>query len=216
MIPRPIRRAIRAACLLGTLALAACAQAPQPDAMAPVPASTPAGTIAQAPAPALLVQPVSGGKATDPLEKPALDGQGFQAALIAGLRRSGLFRDVITAGPAGWTLRAVIVSQAMDGTFRVSEDLMIRYDLSDGSGGALWGETVVSRCERDVADDFDGQTRMRKVIECAARRNLTAMLTRLRGWLETHPAGSAAAWHRRLGASAGPSSAAPSSSTLGG
>jgi len=195
MIPGAVRRTIRTAALLGALALAACAQAPQPDAMTPVLTSIPAGAIPQATAPALLVQPVTGGKATDPWLKPTLDDQGFRAALVASLRRSGMFRDVVTEGTAGWTLRAAIVSQEMDGTFRVSEDLMIRYDLSRGSGGALWGETVVSRCERDVSDAFDGQMRMKAAIECATRRNLTDMLTRLRRFLETRPAHSVAAWH---------------------
>ena len=193
----PIRRALRAASLLSALALAACAQAPQPNAMTPAPAAIPSGAIPQSTAPPLLVQPVAGGTATDPWGKPALDGQGFREALIAVLRRSGLFRDVITEGTAGWTLRAVIVSQAMEGTFRTSEDLMIRYDISNGSSRQLWGETVVSRCELGVAEFFDGQTRMKKVIECAARRNLTDMLTRLRRWLDTRSANSAATWQPR-------------------
>lgn len=190
----PIRRAIRVASLLSALALAACAQAPQPDAMTPVLTAIPSGAHPQATAPPLLVPPVTGGSATNPLEKPTLDDQGFREALVAGLRRSGLFRDVVTEGTAGWTLRAVIVSQAMEGAFRTSEDLMIRYDLSNGGSRQLWGETVVSRCELGVADVFDGQTRMKKVVECAARRNLTDMLTRLRRWLDTRSANSAAAW----------------------
>ena len=190
----PIRRAIRVASLLSALALAACAQAPQPDAMTPVLTAIPSGAHPQATAPPLLVPPVAGGSATDPWGKPTLDGQGLRDALVAGLRRSGLFHDVVTEGTAGWTLRAVIVSQAMEGAFRTSEDLMIRYDLSNGGNRQLWGETVVSRCELGVADVFDGQTRMKKVVECAARRNLTDMLTRLRRWLDTRSANPAAAW----------------------
>lgn len=185
MIRAPLKPA---ACLLGLLTLAACVQPPRPEAMTPAPAAGPTGAIAPAAAPSLLVRPVTGGAVTRPMDMPMLEDQAFQQALVDGLRQSGLFRDVVTAGAAGWSLRAAIVSQAREGTFRTSVDLIVRYDLADSAGARLWGETVVSRCERGVGDIFDGQARARAVLECAARDNLTDMLGRLRRWLDSRPA----------------------------
>ncbi len=177
VIPRTLAFAFLTAL---TFAATGCAEAPHPAAMVvnPTAVAAPLG-------PSLKITPVTGGKKTEGLGTSHLGNAEFQDALLSSLKNSRLFQSVAMTAPADWSLQATIVSQEVRGLYHNTAEMMVRYDISDPSGKALWGDTVYSTAELGVGDIFSGVERKRVVIEDAARSNLSKLLERLKQWLNT-------------------------------
>ena len=126
----------------------------------------------------VVVGGVTGGKDTNPLLYPEVGNQQVREALIQSLQNAGYLspdRDAATI-----TLAAGIVGVDLPTSNSVTVNVLIRYVLANNEGGQrLFDELVSTTCGPELPRTFFGTTRLRSTEECAVRRNIAALLTKL-------------------------------------
>lgn len=164
--------------------LAGCAEAPHPEAMA-----VSSGESHTAIDHTLALDEVSGGQTTNSSDNVTLGNTEFQQALLASLNTSGLFHRVVVGEPGDWRLHATIVSQELRGGWPITEELTVRYELTDAAGRTpLWADTVYSKKDTGMDEDIVLLVRARLLIEATARDNIATFLEHLQRWLaQTRP-----------------------------
>ena len=163
-----------------SLLLSACAVPPEPGGMtvAAGVTSVPGATSDKS----LKVEPVTGGTPTEASQQTKLGDDEFHAALVASLKNSGLFRDVVASGDADWRLKVLIASQAAHGQWSATQELMVRYELFRAAAEQpSWSETVYT--QQETGFELSALRRSRVLVETAARANIADFLERLRRWL---------------------------------
>ena len=164
--------------------LAGCAGAPHPEAM--VISSGESHTVIDH---TLALDEVSGGQTTNSSDKVTLGNAEFQQALLVRLNTSELFRRVVVGEPGDWRLHATIVSQELRGGWPITEELTVRYELTDAANRTpLWADTVYSNKDTGMNEDIVLLERARLLTEATARDNIATFLEHLQSWLaQTHP-----------------------------
>lgn len=128
----------------------------------------------------LRVGAVTGGEKTNPLDRPRIEDEGFQEALINTLQSSGLFKEVTTGREGDYELSVQIISQDSLGTFSTTLLLFVNYRLTDlGSGKELWKENLLSQYEVTGTEVFAGLERLKRAQEGAVKDNLTRLVKKL-------------------------------------
>lgn len=123
---------------------------------------------------------VTGGEKTNPLDRPRIEDEGFQEALVSTLQSSGLFKEVTTKQDGDYELSAQIISQDSLGTFSTNLLLFVHYRLTDlRSGKELWQENLLSQYEVTGAEVFAGLVRLKRAQEGAVKDNLTQLVKKL-------------------------------------
>lgn len=128
----------------------------------------------------LKIVEVKGGIKTDPMGKPTIENEGFQKALISTLRKSGLFKEVLTDGKSDYELSTEIVAQKHHPGFSITSSLFVKYSLIETkSNQEIWKENIYSQYEADFEEAALGQDRATKANEGAVRENLNKLLIKL-------------------------------------
>lgn len=110
---------------------------------------------------------------TEPSSVPFPTSDEYQFAMVNTLSRCGLFKEVMTEGPADYSLAAEVIGERMSGTMNNIVLILVRYTLTDMENeNVLWTENLLSHFEMSAEDVFVGADRVAKTIEGAVRRNM--------------------------------------------
>ena len=128
----------------------------------------------------LKVVEVKGGIKTNPMGRPTTGNEAFQEALISTLRKSGLFKEILTDGNSDYELFTEIVAQKWHPGFSITSTLFVKYRLIETkSNQEIWKENVYSQYEAENEEAWLGQDRATKANEGAVRENLKLLLRKL-------------------------------------
>lgn len=128
---------------------------------------------------AVSVGDVSGGRATDPMDRSDVDNEGLRGALQASLQNAGMLappnsaRFVLSA--AMLNIERPIVGLDLDVTADIS------YSLTEG-GKQLWSERISKTYTAKWAEAFAAVERLRIANEGAIRTNIEQLIARLKAW----------------------------------
>lgn len=169
----------RAALLSCALALAsACAQGATAKGMTVTPedlrSPTYPGLAGQ-----FAVSEVGGGTQTNPMWTSQIDDASFREALIESLRAAGLLSGGPSA-PLAVQARLVKLDQPFLG-FDMTVTSVVHYTVKDvRSGAVLIDEDVTAAHTATMSDAFAGVTRLKLANEGSARKNIAALIERLK------------------------------------
>ncbi len=167
-----------------TLFLWGCAQAPDAELMVVGPQSSLVQTVHHT----LLVDGVTGGQKTNPLDKPKLGNDELHQALVASLRNARIFDAVSGDDDGRLTLRANIEHQELSGVWENVQQLAVSYSITDtATGTPVWSDTFYSLAEMGVSDVFVGQERMRRLLEAVVQDNLVQLIVALGDEISANP-----------------------------
>jgi hypothetical protein len=158
-----------------TALLAGCASAPTFDTMIPASVSTEKHHTQS------VSVSVSGGKATDAMDKPQISDDAFKQALTESITRSRVFSSVVQ-GPGGDYLLSVTLHSLDQPSFGLSFLVKMEagWTLRRASGGApVWQESIRSEFTATTSDSFAAVTRLRMATEGAARENIAQGLAKI-------------------------------------
>lgn len=134
----------------------------------------------------LIVNPVVGGKETNPMLFPSIDNESFREAIYQSLLRQRLFQEIALTGPGDYSLHAEIISQEVKPGLDTAATLMVRYELFDGATDSMiWAENIFSQHEALFSEAFNGTTRAKLANEGVARKNIARLLEHLATYLRT-------------------------------
>lgn len=167
---RPVRILSRLAAAATLFALAACAQASRPEAMAAAPpaAQPMAGE-------AYRVGKVIGGEETNPILMSQVSDGAFQRALERSLERAAIW-DAKNGMRIDATL--IALDQPLIG-FDMTVKATARYQVHDAAGAELWDEVFTTPYTADFSDAFIGVKRLQLANEGAIKANIAAFLEAL-------------------------------------
>ncbi|WP_299962156.1 hypothetical protein [uncultured Roseobacter sp.] len=163
------------ALLLSVAILAGCASGASPIAMKPTsiaPVSTSSIYAKQ-----IGSTDVTGGRETSPLWTSEISDTAFQSALDSALLEGGYIRD---GGPLRVAADLIAVEQPLFGA-SMTVEMTVRYRVLNSAGRALFDQTIRTPHTAAYNEAFLGVERLRLANEGAARANLAAFLTALRG-----------------------------------
>jgi hypothetical protein len=110
---------------------------------------------------------------TDPAAVPFPSADEYRFAMVNTLSQSGLFTEVMTEGPADYSLSAEVIGERMSGGMNNIVLILVRYTLTDTeSQNAVWIENVLSHFEMSAEEVFMGADRVAKTFEGAVRNNM--------------------------------------------
>lgn len=136
----------------------------------------------------LVIETVTGGEDTNPIDKPKLGNEQLHQALVASLQGSGLFRDVVAIGGGRYRLIPVIEFQELTGIWENLQQLAVSYSLIDETSGVtVWSDTFNSIELMTAKDVFVGQERMRRLLEAVVQDNISQLLAGLDRWAAENP-----------------------------
>lgn len=124
---------------------------------------------------------VEGGQATDPMWMSKISNPEFRAAVVASLRRSGLFHEVLESGNAAFRLELLLeaLDQPMAG-FNMTVALRVEWRLLRlPDRTEIWRDRIQSMHTAEFGKAFAGVKRLRLATEGAARENIEEGLKRL-------------------------------------
>lgn len=120
------------------------------------------------------------GAILQPFPEARINDDTFRKALIDTLRRSGLFKEVVSSGDSDYELSATLFAQKVStlGWGWVTATLGVRYALTRaGSKSPLWIDSLVTAC--DSSSGLSAITIESEANECAMKKNLERMLKQL-------------------------------------
>ncbi|MEY2862522.1 MAG: hypothetical protein RLY58_229 [Pseudomonadota bacterium] len=120
------------------------------------------------------IQPVTGGKATNPLWTSQVSSEAFQSALSASLNSAGLLGT--TTAP--YTLDSKLVSLkqpkiGLDMTVTATVDYQL---MNTSSKAAVFKKTIITPYTATVGDAFVGTERLKLANEGAIRKNIEEII----------------------------------------
>lgn len=167
--------------------LSACAQGATAKGM-----TLTSADLGAPPSPALAgaveVAEVGGGRETSPLWTSQIDDASFREALVESLRLAGLLSEGGGA-PLALHARLVKLEQPFMG-FDMTVTSIVHYTVKDARTGAvLIDEDVAAAHTATMGDAFVGATRLKLANEGSARKNIAALVQRLKAIQVVAPAG---------------------------
>ena len=133
----------------------------------------------------MAIAEVTGGKETRKVKMVAGDfaevgNDQLREALRLSLQDAGYLAPDQGSAAALLKVNLVDLEKPPSGGFSISVVVIMRYVLTDRATGKPWfDELVTASCERGVADDLNGSTRVRHAEECAVRNNIMAFVGKL-------------------------------------
>jgi hypothetical protein len=125
------------------------------------------------------VSEVAGGTETNPMWKSQIDDVSFREALVESLRAAGLLSTGPDA-PLAVQARLVKLEQPFL-AFDMTVTSVVHYTVKDvRSGAVLIDEDVTAAHTAKVSEAFVGVTRLKLANEGSARRNIAALIERLK------------------------------------
>lgn len=104
----------------------------------------------------------------------------FKSSLVEALQQSGIFRSVVSDGPADLEMSAEFVAQGQGAGLNYLSALVVEYTIVDSaSRDEVWSEAFNSRHEVTVGQAISGATRTVKAAEGSVRKNLEQLLESL-------------------------------------
>jgi len=158
-------------CLLSFVAvvLISCATAPEKNKMIPYidySTFTSSGRTVR-------ITEVKGGEKTD-WDVSKIDNKSFKEALIDTVKKSGLFKEVLTVRTGDYKLDTEIVSQKLQPGITAYAALFVHYSLVETkTNQVIWSENIFSQ------NDAFGENQGKDVLEGAARDNLARLIKKL-------------------------------------
>lgn len=182
-----LSRNAKAAVAASALALlSACAEGASAKGMTLTPADL-SGPPDPGLANAVGIAEVGGGQETNPMFSSKIDDASFRAALVESLRLAGLLCETENA-PLVLQARLVRLEQPLLG-FDMTVTSVVHYTVRDArTGEALVDEDVAAAHTATLGDAFYGPTRLRLANEGSARRNIAALVARLKAIRVVAPA----------------------------
>ena len=108
-----------------------------------------------------------------------ISSEAFSNALAESLRKSGIFRSVVTSGPAAYSLEATLEDLALaqlGGTVILKVDWRL---ISFSDNQLLWHEKIQTSDTKTLGDALIGVHRKNLAVEAATRKNIEQALAQL-------------------------------------
>jgi hypothetical protein len=121
----------------------------------------------------LTIKEVKGGEETG-WDTPRIDNKDFKEALIAALKKSGLFKEIFTENAGDYELYATIISQKVVPGISAYTALLVHYRMVDTKTNQdILTENIFSQI------NAFGENLGKDAIEAAARDNLAQLIRKL-------------------------------------